>query len=135
MSLTGRTWLINAVSFTVAGLIGIGALGGVWIYVNGLQGYFIAAAPWVMRLMLLLKAAVAAAVVGGMLRAGLIRPLDAAAMAGLWCLVTGSLYVAAWRLLPGGLAPLTTVAAGIILAVPFSRLAGAPLALHWNRHR
>jgi hypothetical protein len=27
------------------------------------------------------------------------------------------------------------VAGGVILLVPFSRLAIAPAALHWNRHR
>jgi hypothetical protein len=53
----------------------------------------------------------------------------------VWCLVVGGLLLAAWWLLPAGLVPLTTISAAIILLVPFSRLAGAPLALHWNRHR
>jgi hypothetical protein len=136
MSLTGRTWLINAVAFTFSGLIGVGALAGVWVYLHvELHGYFIAAAPWVMQLMLVLKAVAAVAVVIGLLRARLIGPAGAATLVGLWCLVVGSLNVAAWWLLPGDAQLLAKLAGGIVLLVPFSRLVGAPLALHWNRHR
>jgi hypothetical protein len=136
MSLTGRTWLINAVAFTFSGLVGIGALAGVWIYLHeALHVYVQAAAPWVMRAMLVIKALTAVAVLAGLLRTKLLRTVDAAAIVSVWCLVAGGLWLTAWWLLPTGAAPLPTLAAGIALLVPFSRLVGAPLALSWNRHR
>jgi hypothetical protein len=136
ISLTGRAWFVNAVAFSLAGLIGIGTLAGLWIYVHEeLHVYVKAAAPWLMRLLLVAKPVIAAFVVTGLLRTGLIRPLVAGGMIGVWCLVAGGLWLAAWWLAPTGVVPLTTVAGAIVLLVPFSRLAGAPLALHWNRHR
>jgi hypothetical protein len=136
ISLTGRAWFVNTVAFSLAGLIGVGTLGGLWIYVHEeLHVYVQAAVPWLMRVLLVLKPIVALAVLIGLFRAGLIRPMHSAAMIGVWCLVAGGLWLAAWWLLPTGIVPLSTVTAGIVLLVPFSRLAGAPLALHWNRHR
>jgi len=136
ISLTGRNWFVAAVTFTTVALIGIGTLAGVWIYIHEeLHVYVQAAGPWLMRLLLTLKPVITVAVVTGLLSTGLIRPLAAGAMIGAWCLVAGGLCLAAWWLLPTGALPLSTVAGSIILLVPFSRLAAAPLALHWNRHR
>jgi len=52
-----------------------------------------------------------------------------------WFALASVLCGLALYLLPGGYdAPLNTVL-GICLFIPFARLAGAPLALEWNRHR
>jgi len=136
ISLAGRKWFESAFAFTFAAVVGIGTLAGVWIYFHAeLHGYVQAAVPWVVRLLLATKLVIATVVLTGLLRTRLVGPVSAAAMVGVWSLIAGGLWLTAWSLAPAGSVPLATVAAGIALAVPFSRLAGAPLALHWNRHR
>jgi uncharacterized membrane protein YjjP (DUF1212 family) len=46
-----------------------------------------------------------------------------------------SLCAIALALLPPQIARATAIMPGIALLIPFARLAGAPLALQWNRHR
>ena len=52
-----------------------------------------------------------------------------------WLAVVAALCGLAFYLLPGAYAVPTNVVPGVALFVPFARLAGAPLALEWNRHR
>ena len=56
-------------------------------------------------------------------------------MIGVWSLVVAGLCLAVYCVVPSEHLALPQTAAGIALTIPFSRLAGAPLALAWNRHR
>jgi hypothetical protein len=136
ISATGRAWLVNMLAFIFAALVGSGTLAGVWIYFHvELHGYVQAAAPWLVATLLAAKLVTAVVVLAGLLRWRLVGAGAAIGMVGVWSLLAGGLWLTAWSLAPSGSLPLPTLAAGIAMSVPFSRLAGAPLALHWNRHR
>jgi hypothetical protein len=85
--------------------------------------------------LLLIKAVVAALVLRGLVLSRLIGLAAAALMVGTWLATVAALCGLALYLLPGEYAKPLNVIAGIALYVPFSQLAGAPLALEWNRHR
>ena len=97
--------------------------------------FYICISPWLIGFLLVVKVLVAITVLYRLDRLRVVRRSAAAAMLGLWCLVALGLFVLACSLLPAGRVSITDLLAGIVLLVPFSRLAGAPLALAWNRHR
>lgn len=84
---------------------------------------------------LLLKLPLAAWVLRSLIRLRLLRLATAAAIVGAWCLVVAGLCALVFSLVPIQYVSVLNVTAGMALFVPFSRLALAPLALHWNRHR
>ena len=56
------------------------------------------------------------------------------ALLGLWLVVAGGLVVLLSWLVPGDIS-VYAIALGVVLFLPLARLAAAPLALAWNRHR
>jgi len=136
VTLTGRKWVENATSFGLLGLLFVGIGLGIWIYFHpDVHGVAVAAVPWLVGLALMMKFAAAAVVMRGLVRSGLTGPAGASLMAATWLAVVAALCGLALYLLPGEHAAPTKVVPGIALFVPFARLAGAPLALEWNRHR
>ena len=134
--LTGRSWVVTGVSVTLAIIMFACAGIGFWIYLHP-QWYAAvrAAGPWLLLGLILVKLMVAALVVAALARSRLVAPGSIAAMVALWCLVVAGLCVAIHFFAPSGPMGLGTAAAAIALGIPFSRLAAAPLALAWNRHR
>ena len=65
----------------------------------------------------------------------LTNSAGAAMMVAMWLAVVGALCALALVLVPAEYASPKNIIPGIALFIPFSRLAGAPLALEWNRHR
>ena len=60
---------------------------------------------------------------------------EAAKFLGAWLVLAASIFgLAAW-LTPEGQVPTYGIALGVLLVLPLARLAVAPLALAWNRHR
>ena len=136
VGLTGRKWVELTFNFTLVGLIFIGAAGGLAIVLRpAWQAPTLAAVPWLIGMLLAIKLAASAFVVHGLLRWRLTTTSGAALMVAVWLAVTFSLVALALTLLPRGIAPATNIIPGIALMIPFARLAGAPLALEWNRHR
>jgi hypothetical protein len=88
-----------------------------------------------MGFLLALKLVAAVFVVYGLLQQCASSAAGVALMAALWLAVVFSLSALALALLPPEFAPATKVIPGVALLIPFARLAGAPLALCWNRHR
>jgi hypothetical protein len=136
ISLTGRAWVGNAFGFGAAGLvftsIGVGLL---LLLRPELRGPAQAAVPWLMGTLVVLKALVAIGVLRGLGTRKLLSPTMAAGAVVLWALVVAGLCCLAYSLTPSELWSPGQTLAGIVLAIPFSRLIGAPLALDWNRHR
>jgi hypothetical protein len=136
LSLTGRKWVETAASFTFAGLTFVTIGIGLWIgFHPELYSAALAAVPWLIGVLLLLKLTAAVFVLRGVLRARLIGPAGAALLVAAWLAVVASLSGLMLFLLPAPLAEPKQIVAGIMLFIPFARLAGAPLALEWNRHR
>jgi hypothetical protein len=136
LSLTGRAWVVNGVTCVGASLAGAATLVGVWIYFHPeLHGAMRAAGPWVLGLLLAAKFVLATAVTIALVRSGLTSASLAAGMLGTWALTAMTLLLIALWLVPSQYVSAADLAGGIVLLVPYSRLAGAPLALDWNRHR
>jgi len=136
MGLTGRAWVVTTVTVTFAVIIFAGAGIGFWIYLHPTWYAAVrAAVPWVLDGLLLVKLIVAIVVVAALVRSGLVSHKSIAAMIGIWSVLVGGLCLAVYCSVPSEHLALAPAAAGIALNIPFSRLAGAPLALAWNRHR
>ena len=136
VSLTGRGWVADAVGFAFTALLFCGGGAGLWLYFHPQhQPAALAAVPWIVGSLLVLKALVAIAVVRLLQRSQFMSMPRMAAIVGLWSLVVLGLLGIAYGLTPGDFWSAGDALAGISLYVPFSRLIGAPLALQWNRHR
>jgi len=136
VSLTGRKWVETANSFGFIGVIFIGIGIGLWIFFQPeLHAAAIAAVPWLLGLLLMIKLVLGALIVRRLIMAELVGFGGAMLMVVTWIALAAVLCGLALYLLPAGYdAPLNTVL-GICLFIPFARIAGAPLALEWNRHR
>lgn len=135
-SLTGREWVAVGVGFAFAALQFSGGGAGLWLYFHPQhRPAALAAVPWIVGSLLILKALVAIAVVRLLQSSRLISVRRIATFMVLWSLVVLGLFGISYGLTPGDFWSAGDALAGIVLFAPFSRLIGAPLALHWNRHR
>jgi hypothetical protein len=136
LSLTGRAWLLNIAILLGAAMFLVGGAVGFWIYLHPAWYPAVkAAVPWLITCLLLLKLVVAVSVLAALDRWRLVARGWLAAFVGIWGLAVAGLCLAAYFYLPSEQFPLTTAAAAFAIGIPFSRLAVAPLALAWNRHR
>jgi hypothetical protein len=134
--LTGRTWLTNAFGFGVTALIGGGTLFGVWVaFYPAVQAWLWSLLPWLVGCLLALKAIIAIGVAAALVQSRLMSGTRVIMILGAWSMIVFALCLLALWLIPGSLLSARDAIAGVVLLVPFSRLAGAPLALDWNRHR
>jgi hypothetical protein len=136
IGLTGRAWMGNVFAFGIAVVFGCVTLGGLWIAFHP-EWYapLLSQLPWVVGLLLTAKLILAAWVMIALVRGRLVSLSTAGLMVGGWSVIILALWLIAVWLIPPEQVPVSSLLAGIILAIPFSRLAGAPLALDWNRHR
>jgi hypothetical protein len=105
---------------------------GGWVYVRpNLHPQLFAAVPWIVGALMALKLGAAVAVIAALVKLGLLQPRIIRNLFVLWLAVAASVFAGMVYFLP----PSWLLAAGVILSTPFTRLAAAPLALHWNRHR
>jgi hypothetical protein len=136
IALTGKDWISSA--FVSAGmmLLFCGGGAGLWIYFHPeYHAMALAAVPWLIRSLLAGKLLVAAIVVWSLARSRLAGHTAIVLLLCGWCaMVIGFCALALW-IVPAGQVSAANLVSGLALFVPFSRLAGAPLALEWNRHR
>jgi hypothetical protein len=91
--------------------------------------------PWLVGAAAALKGLVAGWALRALYRRRLVAPSALAGLLAAWVLAVASLFaVLAW-LLPRAWVSPADIALGVVLVVPLARLAVAPLALEWNRHR
>jgi hypothetical protein len=136
INLTGRAW-VGGVYTWVGIVLVLAAIGaGLWIYFHpGLHAAAWAAVPWLIGVLVALKLCIAVSIVRGLDRCQLMgRPAIAAILAA-WGLTAIAFSALALWLVPAGQASAWSLVSSVLLVVPFSRLAAAPLALEWNRHR
>jgi hypothetical protein len=131
-SLLGRKWLANSAGIGVMVVISLASICGYWIYGHReYWGTLQAFVPWLLAFLLGIKSVLAAwnvrellqrdLVSRGSMLAGLVGLVGISATLMMVCMCFAELTV--------------TLALAMILSVPFSRIALAVLALHWNRHR
>jgi len=99
------------------------------------QSAALAAAPWIVGILLAVKLVTAVLVLRGLVNNAILPAEYIVAMIAAWIFVVAALASLAICLTPPGAASTRDILSAIILLIPFSRLAGAPLAVEWNRHR
>jgi hypothetical protein len=136
IALTGRTWVAQANNIGLVALVFCGGGVGLWIYFHPeVHGLARAAVPWLIGLLLVSKLALATTVVRSLDRLRLVGRSGIAVIVVIWGLVVIGLCSIALAFSPTTQVSVFDIVSGIALLTPFSRLAGAPLALAWNRHR
>ena len=136
VTLTGRPW-VNMTAVAAGLVLLAGQAGaGYWAYLHpeahaalGRLAWWLAPAAVALKLLL------AGGAVRVLLRRRLVTPRALAGWLAVWLLAALALFAALAWLLPPGLADVTGCAFAAVLTVPLARLALAPLALEWNRHR
>lgn len=136
IGLAGRKWLTDLCGVTLALLVGIGIIGGLWVWVNpDLQLRLWGLAPWFVGGLLVTKLSVALGVVSALLRTRLVDALTVTKWIAIWTVVAVAVVLSLAWFVPEQYYSLSGLVAVASLAIPFSRIAVAPLALDWNRHR
>ncbi len=131
-TLIGRKWVSVAVAVNCTLLIGGSVLAGTWVYHHPeFRRHLPAFLPWIVAYMLAEKFFGAVAVGTVLRKWDMISANRLAAVYAGWFLLAGLLLGVTCCF--GS--PTWMLAAGVVLALPFSRVVILPLALHWNRHR
>src|SRR5205085_787849 len=95
----------------------------------------LAALPWVAGGAVGLKVLLAGVAIRSLVRRGELEAGATVRLLGAWCLAAVGLFALLSWLVPPGLVTGYGLALGVVLSLPLARLACAPLALAWNRHR
>ena len=93
------------------------------------------ALPWWAGGAVLLKLLAAGWALRALLRRGLVEAPTLVKLLGVWLLLAVGLFTLVCGVIPVGFVPVPLIACGVVLSLPLARLAAAPLALAWNRHR
>ncbi len=136
VTLTGRAAVIAPAVTVALGLLLALPLAGAWAYHHPeTHGPLLRLAWWAAPAAVVLKMLLAGWAAYALRRRGLAsRRALACGMAAWLAAVVGLFGALAW-LVPPGLASLPALALAAVLLVPLARLALAPLALEWSRHR
>jgi hypothetical protein len=135
--LAGRKWLTLAMALAIPmGVTALGLFYG-WVVVRPeSQTALRQALPWIVGGLLLLKLGLGLWVVRALLRCGIVAPRTVRRGAIAWvAAAAGLVALAFWLTQPVLDSPLLIGGLAVLLGMPLVRLALAPLALDWNRHR
>ena len=136
VALTGRAWVSHVHGVGLGAAILAGGVLGLWIYFHpAWHSAALASVPWAIALAALAKLAAAALALAGLVHARLASVNGAAILVAAWCALVAACFAFAMWLVPERYFDIAQVFPAIVLLVPFVRLASAPLALDWNRHR
>jgi hypothetical protein len=136
IGLTGRQWIVRAsllacsVGLTAAAILSALVVGNpefgtrVW-----------AVLPWWAGGAVLVKLLAFTGVARALLQRGIVRAPTVAKLLALWTLIAAILFGLGWAVAPAKSVPLSLLAFAVLLSIPAVRLAAAPLALAWSRHR
>ena len=134
--LTGRSW-VATVQPILTGLIVLQVMGE-WVQWDAdaaRRERILEVLPWLAGTAVALKLLVGAWALRQLLRRDEVTPATATQLLAVWFVLTATLFGLLVWLVPEGLVPVYGLALGVVLAVPVARLALAPLAFAWNRHR
>jgi hypothetical protein len=134
--LTGRTWVVNAVVYLSMALGIVAAALGVWKAGDtAFLGSLLDALPWILGLALAPKLALAAVSFRAASRRGMISRRGLISAGLVWIAPIACVLTICSLLPPLPWVVWLDVAMAAALFSPIGRLALAPLALDWNRHR
>jgi hypothetical protein len=139
-ALTGRRWVTTVSAGRGVGSLMLASLLAGWLathaeYRPAAWNVARTLLPWLAGLALALKLSAAIWVVREVRRRGLLTSRALAWLLAAWVVAAAGLFgLFAW-VLPIGPGAWPWLAVIVMLVLPLARLAGAPLALAWNRHR
>lgn len=134
--LAGRLWVSLGVGAVGGALLVTLILSGLWLSMHSeYHQTCLNAAPWLVAGLAAAKLALAGYVLSRAWGRRLLETRAVALLVGSWMIVVlASVGLVVW-LVPSGVLPLGLTMGISILVFPLTRLALAPLALAWNRHR
>jgi hypothetical protein len=132
MSLTGRKWLSVVIGVSMMVVFILAGIAGWWVsHRPDVQPHVRASVPWLVGLSAAAKLFVAAWVIMTLGKHRLVPHGTLCLWLGGWVLVGVILFAT----LSYATTPTLMLATILFLLLPLTRLAAAPLALRWNRHR
>jgi hypothetical protein len=136
IGLTGRPWVFRgcllaySTGFTLA-VIRFARLADEPGFIDRLRE----ALPWWAGTAVLLKLLASAWALRALVRRELLEARTLKRLLGGWLLAAAALFALAYAVVPSEAVSLPLLAFGVVLCLPLARIAAAPLALEWNRHR
>jgi hypothetical protein len=134
VDLTGRAWLVYAYPLAVATLVTAFLWTLAWLDRTTLTRA-LELLPRLAAIAVLLKLLAAGWALHALRRRGLLQAGALAAFVGAWLILAASHFALLQALLPPGFIQPRDLALAVVLFLPLARIAAAPLALEWNRHR
>ncbi|HWB07939.1 MAG TPA: hypothetical protein VG826_01755 [Pirellulales bacterium] len=139
VALSGREWVGVVSAFGFGSALICATFAGLWLsYHPDSRERLAAFTPWCLPAMLIAKIAAGSCCARQLLLRRLMSPYTVGLFLAVWCAVVASSCGFIVWLTPRDLwtrASIAQVICGVVLMIPFARLAGAPLALSFNRHR
>jgi hypothetical protein len=136
VGLTGREWVVKSTVFASLALIVLLGPAGKWVYNHReYHATLRELLPWLLGLAVCLKLSAAALVLRTLQRGDLVGNRAVLVIVGSWLACVACLFGLLSWLVSEALVSRTVLGLAIVLAVPLTRPALAPLALAWNRHR
>ena len=137
IGLTGRQWVVVIATLCFPAGLTVLAVFGSWLVDRpAAREACLEAAPAIILVLLLLKLAAGVLVARAILRRRLVAPGTVGFFAAAWLVGAAVLFALVYRLTPPEpFSPFGAACAAVLLGLPLVRLALAPLALDWNRHR
>jgi hypothetical protein len=135
-ALTGRAWIahgnlmLHGLALTIAMMIGADALSR-YSTMQAVRD----ALPWLAGTAVAVKLLTTAWMIRALRQRGLIGKTTISWLLSIWVLIAAAFFGLAWAVIPEGFASVWSIACGVVLMLPLTRLAATPLALAWNRHR
>jgi hypothetical protein len=131
-SLSGRKSINVLMGVFVTGAMTLAIIVGSWIYSHpSVQSDCLTLLPWLLGALVGVKVCAAVGIAHVLAKQRLMEWRTSALLVAGWATIVAVILAGF-----GYFAPLNwPVVAGAILLIPFSRLAFAPAALYWNRHR
>jgi hypothetical protein len=131
-ALAGRKWLSNVMGIAMVILLVVACGVGVWLHKHSeRQPALMDWLPWLLGIALFVKLIVTARIVIAIRQYGILSTSTLLKWATAWLAACIGLFL----LTTFFVTPSLTVAAGTMVMMPLARIAAAPLALHFNRHR
>jgi hypothetical protein len=135
VGLAGRAWVMASSTLGFAACIAVVGFGS-WLATSPQHWpTFLALLPWLAGAAVVLKSLAAAWSLRALKRRHLIPPAVLWGALGVWLVLAVGTFGVLYMLLPDDWFSVPGVVLGIVLVLPLTRLALAPLALAWNRHR
>jgi hypothetical protein len=131
-TLLGNKWYAMAIGAAWMVSFGLSGFAGYWLYNHrDVLPRLLLYAPWLLGVLLFIKLGVAAWIVRELTSHQLVTTSMVHKYLRIWVVAYVGLLFVVWCF-----TPLTATAVlGTAIALPMTRIAAAPLCLHWNRHR